>query len=264
MTMKAVKEAAVKVVVRAWLPVVIVVVWWFASAGSTSLYFPPLAEIVDELRREWLLGPRFFADFLPSLRNFFAGFLVAIVAGTVFGVLLGLLPRLGDYLSPIVTFLRSLPPVSLVPIVLLLFPLGAPMSIAFIVLGAIWPTLLNATDGVRSVDTQVREMVRSYRLSRWQRIRFVVLPNAGPQIFAGYRISLQISIILIVFSEMVGATEGLGFYVLQSQQLFRVTQTWAGTIVLGLLGYALTLGFVMVERRLLRWQSRMRAAMGAA
>ena len=119
-------------------------------------------------------------------------------------------------------------------------------------------------DGVRSVDPQVRDMVRSYRLSPWQNIWRVVLPSAMPQIVAGYRISLQISIILIVVSEMVGSARGLGYFVLESQQLFRVTSTWAGTIMLGVLGYLLTSIFVVIERRVLSWQIRMRAATGAA
>ncbi len=250
-------------ILRIWLPILIVVAWWLGSAGSSSLYFPPLSVIAEELATAWL-GPRFVSDLLPSLGNFLVGFLIAIVLGSVFGLLLGLNRLARDLTAPIINFLRSLPPPALIPVVLILFGIGSPMSIALIVLGGIWPTLLNTIDGVRSVDTQVREMVHSYRISKWQYITRVVLPNAGPQMFAGFRITLQISIILILVSEMVGATKGLGFYVLQSQQLFQVPQTWAGTIVLGILGYLLTLVFVQVEKRALRWQTSMRKAMGAS
>lgn len=248
---------------RVWLPIAIVVVWWFASANSTSLYFPPLSVITDELVSAWL-GPRFVTDLLPSLGNFAVGFFLAVILGTGLGLLLGLSRVARDLTAPIVNFLRSLPPPALIPVVLILFGIGSPMSIALITLGGIWPTLLNTIDGVRSVDPQVRDLSRSYRLSRWQYISRIVLPNASPQIFAGYRITLQISIILIVVSEMVGSTKGLGFYVLQSQQLFLVPETWAGTIVLGVLGYLLTLIFVQIEKHVLRWQLRMRKAMGSA
>jgi ABC-type nitrate/sulfonate/bicarbonate transport system permease component len=182
----------------------------------------------------------------------------------VLGVILGRNAVLRAFFAPIINFFRSLPSPALIPIVLAIFGLGNSMSIALIAIGAVWPTLLNTIDGVRSVDTQLRDMSRSYRLSRSQVITQVVLPSAGPQIVAGYRISLQISIILIVVSEMVGATRGLGYFVLESQQLFQVAQTWAGTIMLGLLGYLLTSVFVIVERRVLRWQIRMREATGAA
>ena len=249
---------------RAWLPAAIIAIWWVASTLSPSLYFPPLGEIVGEIISEWIFGPRLVNDLLPTLANFAAGLSIALIAGTVLGVVLGRNAVLRAFFAPLINFFRSLPSPALIPIVLALFSLGSSMSIALIAIGAIWPTLLNTIDGVRSVDTQVREVVRSYRLSRTQNIFRVVLPAAGPQIMAGYRISLQISIILIVVSEMVGATQGLGYFVLESQQMFQVAQTWAGTIMLGLLGYLLTQIFVIVERRVLRWQIRMRAATGAA
>lgn len=247
----------------AWLPVLLIVLWWVTSADSQNIYFPPLQDILTSLVDDWILGPRWRTDLLPTLANFGIGFGISVVAGTALGVILGL-SRIGRALfAPVLNFFRSLPSPALIPIVLGIFGIGASMNIALIVLGAVWPTLLNAIDGVRSVDTQVREMVRSYRLTWWQAVRYVVLPNAGPQLFAGYRISLQIAIILIVVSEMVGATHGLGYFVVESQQLFLISETWVGTIILGLLGYLLTLVFVLIEHRVLRWQINMRAATGA-
>lgn len=253
----------IAILVSAWLPVTLIVLWWVTSTGSEDLYFPPLSDIVASLVHDWITGPRWRTDLLPTLAHFGIGFGISVVAGTALGVLLGLSPIARALFAPVLTFFRSLPSPALIPIVLGVFGIGAPMNIALIVLGAIWPTLLNAIDGVRSVDTQVREMVRSYRISRWQAVRFVVLPHAGPQLFAGYRISLQIAIILIVVSEMVGATHGLGYFVIESQQLFLISETWVGTIILGLLGYLLTLVFVAIERRVLRWQVSMRSATGA-
>lgn len=246
-------------VLRAWLPVLVFVAWWVLSDNSESLYFPPLREIMESLVDDWILGDRWRTDLLPSLQNFFIGFGVSVVLGSVLGVLLGMSQVLRALFAPVLTFFRALPSPALIPIVLGLFGIGASMNISLIVLGALWPTLLNTIDGVRSVDTQLREVSKSYRLSKWQIITQIVVPNAGPQMFSGYRISLQLSIILIVISEMVGATRGLGYFVLESQQMFRVTQTWVGTILLGLLGYLVTLLFVKLEGRVLRWQIRMNA-----
>ncbi|MBP6994595.1 MAG: ABC transporter permease [Phycicoccus sp.] len=249
---------------RLWLPALIVGLWWITSTTNSSLYYPPLPNILSEIVDDWILGPRLTRDLLPTLQNFFKGLSIALIGGTVVGVVLGRSSLLRALLAPIINFLRSLPSPALIPIVLVIFGIGNSMSVALIAIGAFWPTLLNTMDGVRSVDPQVRDMVRSYRLSPWQNIWRVVLPSAMPQIVAGYRISLQISIILIVVSEMVGSARGLGYFVLESQQLFRVTSTWAGTIMLGVLGYLLTSIFVVIERRVLSWQIRMRAATGAA
>lgn len=246
---------------RAWLPVALITWWWVASAGSDSLYFPSLSTILETLRNDWL-GPGLTEHLLPSLGKFLAGFLIASVCGIVFGLLIGMSGTLAAAVEPLVQFLRSVPPPVLLPIGMLVFGIGAPMNIAIIAFGAIWPTLLNAIDGVRSLDSQVREMSRSYRLTLPQRVRYVVLPNAGPQIFAGLRTTLQISIILIVVSEMVASVNGIGYYLLNSQQTFAVPQTWAGTLVLGTLGYLANLVFLRIESRVLRWHSGMRSASG--
>lgn len=235
-----------------WLPVVVLLTWWFGTANSTSVYVPSLQVILETFARDWL-GERFVTDALPSIGKFLAGFSIAALGGIVLGTLIGLSHRLGAALDPLIQFFRAIPPPALLPVALLLFGIGTQMNIAVIVIGAIWPTLLNTIDGVRALDPQVQDMARSYRLSLEKRVFKVLLPAASPQIFAGLRVTLQLSIILIVVAEMFASTSGIGFYVLNSQQLFAVPETWAGTIVLGLLGYMATLVFVLIERRILAW-----------
>lgn len=247
---------------RLWLPILLVALWWFTSAGSTNVYFPPLQTIMDTFVADWF-GPRFVNDLLPSLGKFLVGFTIAAIGGVAIGTWLGLNAKAREATEPIVQFLRALPPPVLLPIGLLLFGITGTMNIFIIAFGAIWPTLLNTADGVRSLDPQLRDMAVSYRLTWRQRLFAVVLPSASPQIFAGLRVTLQLSIILIVVSEMVAATQGVGYYVLNSQQTFSVVQTWAGTILLGIIGYLATLVFLQVEKRVLSWQIGMnRAAEG--
>lgn len=239
--------------IRIWLPVLLLGAWWIASYNSTSVYFPSLQSILETFVRDWL-GPRLWTDLLPSIGKFLIGFLIAAVSGIVFGLFIGLTPVLRSALDPVIHFLRSLPPPVLLPIGLLVFGIGAPMNIAIIAFGSVWPTLLNTIDGVRGIDSQLLDVGRSYRLTRAQRIKNIILPAASPQIMSGLRTTLQLSIILIVVAEMVAATRGIGFYVLNSQQTFAVRETWAGTIVLGLLGYCAALIFITVEKRVLSWQ----------
>ncbi|GAB3295794.1 ABC transporter permease subunit [Epidermidibacterium keratini] len=243
---------------RSWLPIMLVLVWWFVSDGRDSLYFPSLRTITETLTTDWL-GPAFGSAFVPSATNFVVGFLIAGIAGIILGTAIGLSPVLRAMTEPLIQFVRSIPPPALLPFVLLIFGIGPTMSIAIIVIGAIWPTLLNTIDGVRGIDGQLLDVSRSYRLNFWRRLWYVVLPGASPQIFAGLRITLQMSIILIVVSEMVAATRGIGYYLLNSQQTFAVPQTWASTIVLGILGYIANLVFSVVEHRVLRWHNERNA-----
>lgn len=244
---------------RLWLPILLIALWWFFSANSTNVYFPPLQQIWSTFVTDWV-GPRFGTDLLPSLGMFLVGFTIAAVGGIAIGTWLGLNEKAREATEPIVQFLRALPPPVLLPIGLLLFGITGTMNIFIIAFGSIWPTLLNTADGVRSLAPELRDMSVSYRLTKSQRLFSVILPNASPQIFAGLRVTLQLSIILIVVSEMVAATQGVGYYVLNSQQTFSVAQTWAGTILLGIIGYLATLVFLKVERQVLSWQTGMNQA----
>lgn len=251
------RRAVYGLAIRLWLPVALVAAWWLLSGHSSSVYFPPLRTIVTTFRHDWLfrLIP---ADVYPSVRNLTFGFALATVGGIVGGTMIARLRWLRRATEPFVHFLRSIPPPALLPFGLVVLGVGASMKVAIIAIGAVWPTLLNTVDGIDGIEPMLADVASAYHLSRWHRIRYVVLPAASPQIFAGIRTTLQISIILVIVSEMVASTGGIGFYVLQSEQGFSIAQTWAGTILIGLLGYIANAGFSVVEHRALRWQAGQR------
>jgi ABC-type nitrate/sulfonate/bicarbonate transport system permease component len=87
-----------------------------------------------------------------------------------------------------------------------------------------------------------------------------MLPAAGPQIFAGMRTSLSLALILMVISEMVASTNGIGYFVLQSQRSFDIPEMWSGILLIGIIGYALNVVFLLIERRVLRWHRGSRAS----
>jgi ABC-type nitrate/sulfonate/bicarbonate transport system permease component len=99
-----------------------------------------------------------------------------------------------------------------------------------------------------------------YGVSRRDRVWRVMLPAASPQIFAGMRTSLSLALILMVISEMVASTNGIGYFVLQSQRTFAIPEMWSGILLLGILGYVLNGAFVLIERRVLRWHRGARAS----
>ena len=246
----------VQVAVRIWLPIALVVAWWFASANSQAIYFPPLQTILETLRRDWLWeGAR--ENLLPSGIRFITGFLLASVLGVAVGVWLGLSARARAATDPLIQFLRAIPPPVLIPIAILFLGITSKMNVAIIVVGAVWPTILSTSAGVRSMDPQLRNLMASYRLGPSVRLFSVILPSASPQIFAGLRTTLQLSLVLIVVSEMVEAVNGVGFYVLNAQQTFAIPETWAGTLLLGISGYLVTLLFLLFERRIMSWQAGM-------
>lgn len=246
------------VLLEVWLPVLLVVAWWRLSAESSSVYFPPLERIVERTGELWFFEQA-RADLVPSLRNLGAGYGLAVLVGVGAGLALGMAPRVASALSPLLEFARALPAVTLLPLALLLFGTGSRMAIAVIAFGAVWPVLLNTVDGVRSVEPVLHDVSRSFRLSRSRHVRHVVLPAASPQIFAGARTALSIAVVLVVVSELIGSSEGVGNFVLTAQRTFALTDMWTGMLVLGAVGYALNVLFRVCEARVLSWHPSRRA-----
>jgi ABC-type nitrate/sulfonate/bicarbonate transport system permease component len=235
-----------------WLPVLLVAGWWVLSADSQSLFFPPLREILEQVRSQFL-STAAKDNLLPSLAHLFAGFALASVAGVLLGVLLGVNRWVRAAVEPLIHFLRALPAPALLPFAIIAFGIGSTMKIWVIAFTAFFPVLLNTMDGVRGRDPMIGEVARAYRVPPWVRFTTIVLPAAMPQIFAGLRVGLQTSLLLMVVSELVASTGGIGFVILQSQQLFATPTMWAGIVVLGVLGYLLNWVFGLIERRALRW-----------
>ncbi|MBZ3905121.1 MULTISPECIES: ABC transporter permease [Streptomyces] len=241
------------------LPLVLVTVWWFASADSTDVFWPPLRTILTAFPDVWT-AERLRADVLPSLLRLSAGYALAAVAGVALGTVIGSSRRVRAVCEPVLEFLRAVPPPVLVPVIMLFAGIGDSMKIAVIASGCVWPVLLNTVEGVRAVDPVLSETARSYGITGVARLRNVVLRSASPQIFAGLRQALSIGIILMVISEMTASSNGLGYTIVQFQRGFAIPDMWTGILVLGLLGFLLSVVFRLVERRVLGWYHGVRAS----
>ncbi|WP_406440648.1 ABC transporter permease [Streptomyces sp. NBC_01613] len=235
-----------------WLPALVFVVLLLSTAGSTSFYFPPLTEVLASLWRELLHGG-LFGDLLFSLRNILCGLALATVVGVGAGLVIGEIRTVRLATGPLLDFARATPTVGFVPVIILTLGIGSGPKIFLIFLGSVWPILLNTVSGVEAISPAVHETSRGYRIPWPLRLRRVVLPGALPQILAGIRIALSVAVVLMVVSEIYGSPVGLGNFILQSGSSFHVAETWAGTILIGILGYGLSVLLLLVEHRLLGW-----------
>jgi sulfonate transport system permease protein len=173
--------------------------------------------------------------------------------GIAGGLILGETKRLREIVDPVIHFFRSVPQAALVPLIIGAFGIGQGPKIYTIAFACMWPVLLNTIDGVLGVEPTVRKFSKVYRIPRGLHFRRVVLPAALPQIVAGVRVALPIGITVMVVSELFASNKGLGFYILNSSATFQVPETWAGALLVGVIGYILSLLFVVVERRILGW-----------
>jgi ABC-type nitrate/sulfonate/bicarbonate transport system permease component len=253
---------------RLWLVPAAVAGWELAARRANSFYFPPPSAILAGMHRIWFSGaPSHLwlnhdatANLLPSLSRLLGGWALASVIGIAVGVAVGRSSLVSECVEPMIHFGRAIPPPTLVPVFLVIFKIGTQMQLATIMFGVIWPVLLNSIDGARYVDRLHIDTARVFKFSRSQRLLRIILPAAAPKIFAGLRLSLSIALIVMVISEFVGSTNGLGRELLDAQTGFDIPAMWAVFVVLGILGMVLNTLFLIVERRVLAWHSGSRQA----
>jgi ABC-type nitrate/sulfonate/bicarbonate transport system permease component len=236
--------------------------WQSATEAANSPYFLPPSAIVPAMYHQWFSGPVSHlwltpdatANLLPSLGRMLAGWAIASFAGISLGVAIGRLPLLADLTEPVVHFARAVPPPALVPVFLFVFNIGTPMELATIIFGVIWPVLINSIDGARHVHPGHLETARAFRIPPATRLVRIILPSAALKILAGLRLSLAIALVMMVVSEFVGSTNGVGREMLQDQSVFNVPGMWGVIVFLGLLGLLLNTAFSLLEHRVLAWQ----------
>lgn len=242
---------------HAWLPVALVAISLSVSERSTSFYFPPLSDILVRTWQRWIVDGGLYIDFLPSLVRLLIGFCLALLIGVAIGTLLGLIRPAEVASRPLTEAARAIPGAALLPIAMMFFSTGEAMKITMIAFISIWPIILNTIDGVRSIDPALRSAMASYQIKPLDRFFNGYLMQALPQVFAGARIGLAISVAVMVVVEMFGTPGGIGHFIRAAQQSFRVVDMWTGLIVLGIFGYVLNTLFRAIEQRVLRWHFRM-------
>ena len=234
-------------------PALLIGLWAASALLSPNRFFPGPARIVEAFIDTWL-NESFVVDVLPSLVRLGLGIVVSIVLGIALGAIIGSFRLIRSLFEPLLEFFRAVPPPVLVPVFMILLGINDEMKIAVIVSGAVWPVLLNTVEGVRAVDPVMRETARSYQLGRFTRVWSLVLPGATPQIMTGVRQSLAVALVLMVISEILGASSsGLGFLIQYFQSNYLIAEMWSGILLLGLIGVALSLIFQVVEAIVLRW-----------
>ena len=247
--------------VRYGLGIALVIVWEYAARKAGSIFFPPPSEILHRAATLWLSGPpqrlflsdSVFQDVIPSLLRLMGGWALAVLIGVPLGILIGRSRNLWDLVNPALQFLRAIPGPALIPIFIILLGTESTMRVTLIAFGSVWPILLNTIEGTRTVDPVQLDTVQAFRIPRHAQLWRIVLPAALPKIFAGMRVSLALAVILMVVSELVASTNGIGYRIQNAQIMFLLTDMWCGIVLLALIGYTLNWLFLKFEGRVLGW-----------
>jgi ABC-type nitrate/sulfonate/bicarbonate transport system permease component len=195
-----------------------------------------------------VFGPLFGTLFLLS-----AGYAIGCVTAVILGTLMGNYRRVYNFFEPLIELIRPIPKAALLPALILFLGFGATMKVTIVAMATFFPVLINTIQGVRTVDPVLTDMARTYGRSGMTILWRILLPASAPYILSGMRISLGISLIVVIIAEMVSGTGGLGDVIVYGQRMFLVVDSYAWLIVVAALGFALNMLFRWAERRSTFW-----------
>ena len=224
--------------VKAVLPfAIILVIWQIAClSGRWSTYvLPAPAKVLDSflvMAGTGVLAKHVVVSFTRVLTGFFIAFFLAFFLG----ILAAAVEGISGYYNSLIEFMRNVPPLSLIALLILWFGIGETSKIIIIVLASFFPMFLNIKKGFLSCDRKLLEVGRSYGFSYARSFFKIILPSAAPDILVGMRIGLGYSWRAIIGAEMIAAGSGLGYLILDAQQMSRSDKVIVGIIVIGIVG----------------------------
>jgi ABC-type nitrate/sulfonate/bicarbonate transport system permease component len=220
-------------------------------------FLPPFSTMARSLGRQVTQG-EFWAALGQTLVGWASGLAIAMVAGIVVGVVIGSVPFLRAVTASTIEFLRPIPSVALIPLVVLIYGSRPQSALVLVVYAAFWQVLVQVLYGVADVDPVVRDTARSYRFSRWAVIRTVIWPTAMPYVVTGFRLAAAVALILEITAELIIGVPGLGKSIGVAQSSGAVPDTYALVLVVGIIGVLVNASARAVERRALRWHTSVR------
>jgi ABC-type nitrate/sulfonate/bicarbonate transport system permease component len=243
-----IQTACVAVLLAAWQLAVV------SGAVPESEVTQPTA--VAHRLWDMLATQEFWSAVGETAHTWVIGLLVSLVVAVPLGLLLGASTLLYRMFRVTIDFLRTIPPVVLLPLALLLYGAREQTALLLVAFGSVWPLLLQTMYGVHQVDPVSRDVARAYQLRRLDFVRSVLLPSAAPFVATGVRIAATMSLLLVVGSELLGGIPGIGAQIAVDQtSAAQIPSMYAYVVVATALGVAVNLLIVRLERRVLSWHS---------
>lgn len=238
-----------------WSAVLALLVAWQVVA---TLYTMPELPPLDAIAVEWLdqvENGDLLQALLETLRITAIGFVVATLVGVSLGFLMGRVRVVWALAEPVVELLRQIPVSALLPLLILYLGIEDRLRVTVVVIVATFPILLNAFAGARSISRTMRLTAQTFRLSWWQTQVEIGIPAALPFILIGMRQALGMTLVMAVVTGMLAGNSGVGYFILQAQQVLNVRALFAGILTIAVVGYALNALFLLLDRRLTRWRT---------
>jgi sulfonate transport system permease protein len=242
------------------LPFAFALLWEAAvrSGFVTGRLMPPPSKVFLTLAALAQSG-ELWLHTLATLSRVLGGFAIGAAAGTVLGAITGASDVARRVLDPTLQALRAVPSIAWVPLFILWLGIFEASKLALIGLGVFFPIYLGVEGAVRSVDRKLIEVGRSFRLSRFEMVSRILLPAVLPARVISLRSGLGLGFMFVVAAEFMGASEGLGYLLVDGQQLGKADQIVAAIVAFALLGKAADSVLILITKPFMAWQDVSRA-----
>lgn len=237
------------------LSVVILVVWQMASnlGYIKPLILPPPSQVAMtfwELLQSGAMARHVGISVLRVLE----GFGIAALLGLGLGIAIGLSRTLDRMSDLIIQVVKPIPPIAWIPLAILWFGIGEESKVYIIFLGAFFPIIINTIDGIRQTDHKLVEVARILEVPRWKFVRQVVIPGAFPAIMTGIRVGLMVAWMCVVAAELIAASSGIGYLIMDARQLSQSDVVLVGMITIGVIGKLMDSLIKRLEQHLIGWK----------
>ena len=221
-------------------PAVILILWELLSRFKiiSNIYFPAPASIL--LRFIYLLfqDPKFLNDILFSLKRLALGVIISVPSAIALGLSIGLNKRIARFLTPLISITYPIPKLSILPLLMILLGIGDASKIAIIAIGIFYLVLLNVIHGIQRLPAVYFYIIKIYRIPFAKRIYSIILKGILPDILNGCKVGIGYGLIMVVASEFIAAKNGIGFFMWNAWDQFRIKDVYVGLAVFSLMGLA--------------------------
>ncbi len=241
-----------------WYSVVLALAGWefLANAGwFNPRLFPTLGQIWQRLLILWESGDLLYHTNF-TLGRAMLGLGLAVLVGIPVGLLMGRVRGVERLLDPFMALGYPVPKIALYPIFIYLLGVDSAPKIALVFLECAYPMIINTYYGSKTVNQSFLWAARNMGASRFDIYRKVIIPAISPNIFTGLRIAMPVALIIVIITEMVGSSTGLGYLIIYSSSSFRTSAVFAGVVVVAILGFLLDRLIILVRNLVLAWDTK--------
>lgn len=215
----------------------IMIIWITGSYFSLwNSYIIPYPEKVFFTAVKLLKSGELFKHMFTSISRIFFGFSITVILAVPSAVIFGMFPQIYNYFKSILEFMRHTPPLALIPMIILWFGIGEFSKITIIILASFFPVFLNTLKGIENCDKKFIEVGQVFDFTKYEIFRKIILPSAVPDILNGIKLGIGYSWRAIIGAEMIAASSGIGYLILDGQQMSRSDVVIVGIFSIGIFG----------------------------